>query len=285
MSLTHTHRNFAKQCLNSLRLDCRGSQRLFIFLGRRLYWIQQLGHRKHSRNAAQHLVSAVYMVHQLAVLKQAPPTISVTASQAEVLPHASCKLHLDVSTTGVICIHISVSEQGIDTGSVAQWPVSERCQAFPGRQPDSRPAVSGPWPKPTAAEWSKIVEIVTRLAFLLKFLHRPRDEYQHLKVLQQLKADVMILLCGLLNGHLANPELDVTRVVVLLFEDVMEELHGIPADQAELLEFRSKLLQRVASHSRLLHSAWKQDPFVCPVGSCTVGHLWLMLCKYLPCLT
>ena len=238
----------------------------------------------------EHLLSAVYTVHQLAVLgnpcwlQQAPPTVSVKASQTEVLPHASCQRHVDVSTTGVICVRISVSQQGFDTGPASQRPASECYQSLPGRQADSRPAVSGPLPTPTAPEWSKTVKGVTRLAFLLKFLYSPGDEYQHLRVHQQLKEDVMILLCGLLNGHLTNPELDVTRVVVLLFEDVIEELHAIPADQAELLEFCSDLLQRVASDSRLLHSAWKQDPFVCPVGSYTVRRLWLMLCKYLPCL-
>ena len=233
----------------------------------------------------QHLQSAVYMVHQLAVLgdpcrlQQVPPRISVKASQAEVLPHASCKLHLDVSTTGVIGVHISVSEQGIDTGSVSQRLASECCQALPGGQTDSRPALRGPWPTPTAAEWSKIVKVVTRLAFLLKFLHSRRDEYQHLQEHQELKEDVMDLLCDLLNGHLTTPELDVTRVIVPLLEDVVEELHAITADQAELFRFRSLLLQRLASDSRLL-----QNPFVCPVGSHTIGHLWLMLCKYLPCL-
>lgn len=233
----------------------------------------------------EQLLAAVYMVHRLAVLgnpcwlQQAPPRTSVEGTQAELLPDAPCRLQLDVSTTGFVCARISLSEHGIDTGPASQRPTSVYLQAFPGRQIDSRQAVSGPWPTPTAAEWSKIVKIVTRLAFLLKFLHSHRDEYQHLKDHHELKADVMRLLCDLLNGHLTNTELDVTRVIVLLFEDAVEELHAITADQAELLQFRSLLLQRVASDSRLL-----QDPFVCPVGSYTIGHLWLMLCKYLPCL-
>ena len=240
----------------------------------------------------EQLSSAVYMVHQLAVLgkpcwlQQPPPRNSVEGSQAEVVPDASCKLQLDVSTTGFICARISLSQQGSGTGAASQRPASVYLQAFPGRQPDSRAAVSGPWPTPTAAEWSKIVKVVTRLAFLLKFLHSPRDKPRHLKEHQELKeliADVMRLLCVLLSGHLTNPELDVTKVVVLLFEDVVEELHAGTADQAELLQFRSLLLQRVASDSRLLHSASIQDPAVCPVGSYTIGHLWLMLCKYLPC--
>lgn len=235
------------------------------------------------------LSSAVYMVHQLTVLgnpcrlQQAPPRVSFKASQAEVLPHASSKLHLEVSTTGVTCARISLSEQGIDTGSVSQRLASECCQALPGGQTDSRPALRGPWPTPTAAEWSKIVQVVTRIAFLLKFLHSLKDEYQHLKEHGQLRVDVMELLCDLLNGHLTNPELDVTKIVVLLFEDVVEELRAIPAERVELSQFRSVLLQRVASDSRLLHSDGIQDPIICPVGSYAVGRLWLSLGTYLSC--
>ena len=130
----------------------------------------------------------------------------------------------------------------------------------------------------------QVVQVVHRIAFLLKFLHSLKDEYQHLKEHGQLRVDVMELLYDLLNGHLTNPELDVTKIVVLLFEDVVEELHAIPAEKVELSQFRSVLLQRVASDSRLLHSDGIQDPIVCPVGSYVVGRLWLSLGSYLSCM-
>ena len=179
-----------------------------------------------------------------------------TAKGHSLLPTASdCKLCFSVDGSGQVRVCIEVSQAGThdsaDTEIMqAEATASQYADAYACFWP------SQAWPTPTAAEWSCLELLLTRVTLLLKLFSQPHRRRRLPDKCMSLKGSLLRIICKLLWGHVSNPELNLQRAAwelalpVVLREMAMQV--SAASRDAAVWNLGTALMQRCVSDPRML---------------------------------
>ena len=207
------------------------------------------------------VTAIVYIVEQILTANmrtvQQATLHTLTAEGPSLQPtECDCKLCLSMHGSGQVKVSIQVSQAGTyesaDTRIMqSEGTASQHADAF-----DTSVWLSHVWPTPTAAEWSCLELLLTRVTLLLKLFSQPHRRRCFPDECMSLKGSLLRIICKILSGHVSNPELDLRRAAwelalpVLLREMAMQA--SATSRNAAIWGLGTALMQRCVSDPNML---------------------------------